>query len=107
MSLDRPPPHFIAAWREHRGWTQEQLAEEIEMTTASVSRVENYKQPYNQRMLEKIASALHVSTADLLIYDPRQPVPVPDIWYEANEHERRQIIAFGETIVKFRHEEPE
>ena len=57
----------IARWRLHRGHTQEQLAHLTGMTTASISRIENGKQPYTQRTLEAIAARLGCDVSDLLV----------------------------------------
>jgi transcriptional regulator with XRE-family HTH domain len=109
MSSRRPskpakPPgrHFIAAWREFRGMTQSELAEGIGYTTASLSRVENFKQAYNQPMLEAIGQVLHVSPADLLIHDPTAADPLGPILAEATASERLQIAALAETVLGFR-----
>jgi transcriptional regulator with XRE-family HTH domain len=93
------PLHFIAAWREHRGVSQEQLAEEIGYSEASISRVETGKQPYNQRMIEAIARALNVSVADLIAVDPAAPDPVRPLWESADADQRRQIAALAETVI--------
>lgn len=61
---------FIKAWRKHRQLTIEQLSERTEISTASLSRIESGKQPYNQGILEAIAEALNCRTADLLGFDP-------------------------------------
>src|SRR5262249_11249311 len=39
-------PHFFKQWRTKRGLSQERLAERLETSVASVSRVESGKQPY-------------------------------------------------------------
>ena len=65
-------PTFIRAWRIDRELSQEQLAEAVDMTTASLSRIENGKQPYTQRTLELLAQALRCEPADLLAKDPNQ-----------------------------------
>lgn len=69
-------PTYIRAWREFRDLTQEQLAERIETmtgiatTTASISRLENGKQPYSQQLLEAIADALRCDVPDLIARPP-------------------------------------
>lgn len=74
-------PTFIKAWRKHRSLNQEWLADAIGITTASLSRIENGKQPYNQRQLEQIAKALKCDPADLLSQDPASPVAeIIEVW---------------------------
>lgn len=76
QELDRP---FISEWRRYRALNQEELASRVEertgrsFTTATLSRIENAKQPYNQRQLEALAWALGCRPADLLIRDPLRP----------------------------------
>src|SRR3990167_6492051 len=65
-------PAFIKAWREYRGLTQEQLAERVESTAASISRLETGKQPYTQELLEAIAGALRCETPDLIARPPEK-----------------------------------
>lgn len=77
--------HFIQEWREFRELTQEELAERLDMTKASISRIENLKQGYTQNFLEACADALgtHPGTllmrgptqADGVVELPRQPAP--------------------------------
>lgn len=64
------PSSQIRAWRLYRGQTQGWLADQIGMTTASLSRIENGKQPYNQRQLVAIAVSLEVEPAELISAAP-------------------------------------
>nr|WP_321457254.1 helix-turn-helix transcriptional regulator [uncultured Cohaesibacter sp.] len=61
---------YLREWRKHRGMTQEQLAEAIDSTKQTVSRMESGYSPYNQPFLEACSEALSCSTADLLIGPP-------------------------------------
>ncbi len=61
----------VKAWRMYRGLTQEQLAERIEMSTASVSQIETHKQGLSDDTLFGISTALDCSPGDLLSWDPR------------------------------------
>lgn len=83
---------FIRKWREHRGLSQDRLIERLGadpdepdqpfLTKASLSRIENGKQPYSQRILERLAEALNCDPADLLMRDPSQKDAPWDV-YEA------------------------
>lgn len=61
---------YLREWRKHRGLTQEQLAEAIDSTKPTVSRMENGTRPYNQPFLEACAEALHCTPAQLLSGSP-------------------------------------
>ncbi len=102
MTPKRRTPHYIREWREFRGMTQDALAEEIGMTKASISRVENHKQPYSQVMLESIARALNTTAADLIGHDPRADDPMRPLWDIADSDQRLQIAAVAEALLKFR-----
>jgi transcriptional regulator with XRE-family HTH domain len=56
----------IKKLRKHRGWTQEQLAEECGLSKNAIWNYENGKRTPNIEMLNKVAAALHISLNDLL-----------------------------------------
>lgn len=64
--------HFIAEWREFRGLTQQQLADAIDSTKATISRLEGLKQGYTQDLLEAVAEALGVHPGTLLTRGPNE-----------------------------------
>lgn len=64
--------HFIKEWREFRGFTQEALAEALDATKASISRIEGGKQSYTQDFLEACADALGTHPAALLMRPPTE-----------------------------------
>jgi transcriptional regulator with XRE-family HTH domain len=64
--------HFIREWREFRGLTQEQLADAIDATKASISRIEAMKQGYTQDNLEAMADALGTHPGALLSRKPTE-----------------------------------
>ena len=63
-------PHFIRAWREHRGLTQEQLADLIGTSAHNVYRVEALKEAYTQNFLEACAEALMADPCSLIGRNP-------------------------------------
>lgn len=68
-------------WRKHRGLTQEQAAERVELDRTTYSRIEGGKLPYNQDFLEKLAHAFGCDPSDILSNDPLRPDP-PKLVYE-------------------------
>ena len=75
--LKRPlGTNFIREWREYRETTQERLAGSVSdltgksMTAATLSRIENRKNPYSQWQIEAIAEILECSPAELIARDP-------------------------------------
>lgn len=61
---------FIQEWREFRGLTQEALAEILDTTKATISRIESRKIGYSQDFLEACADALGTHVASLLSRAP-------------------------------------
>lgn len=76
---ERRSQHFIKEWREFRGLSQEELAERIDSTKTSISRIESLETGYTQDTLEAIADALGTHPANLLTRlpndDDRYPAP--------------------------------
>lgn len=111
-ALPKPAParHFIKQWRHHRQLTQAQLVARLEeiggpgvpTTTASLSRIESGKQPYDERLLWALAEILQTDVASLLMRDPTDADAMWSIWDQASPGERQQIRSLAETVIKFR-----
>lgn len=99
--VDKPNrrPTFIRAWRKHRGLSLEALAERVDMTHASLSRIERGEQPYNQDLLEVIAEALNCEVPDLLMRNPTDPEGMWSIWEKAKPGEKQQIVEVMKVII--------
>ncbi|OAF05436.1 hypothetical protein AYJ54_00590 [Bradyrhizobium centrolobii] len=91
---------FFRQWREFRGLTQEQLAERLETSVASISRIESGTQPYTQDTLEALADALSTDPASLLMRDPSNPEAIWSIWDQAKQGERQLIEELARSVVK-------
>lgn len=64
--------HYIQEWREDRKLTQEQLANRIESTKASISRWETGERDPTMKVLAAIAYALKIDIGDIFRH-PKQP----------------------------------
>lgn len=107
-----PPPKrpqlrrtFIRQWRKHRGLTLEKVADRVttsgvDITHASLSRVERGIQPYNQPLLEAIAEALQTDVASLLMRDPTDSEALWSIWDQAKPGERLIFLELAKTLMK-------
>jgi transcriptional regulator with XRE-family HTH domain len=93
-------PTFIRQWRTYRQLTLQQVADRVGTTHATLSRIERGVQPYNQPLLEQIATALQTDPASLLIRNPTDPEAIWTIWENAGPGARKQIRAIAETIAK-------
>lgn len=88
--------HFIKEWRLHRGLTMDRLADRLDISKATLSRIESGKQPYTQDTLEALAVALACEPADLIMRDPTAPGAIWSLWEQATPAQRQQI----ESVVR-------
>ena len=56
----------IRVWREHRGLTQEALAEQVGIAKAYLSQLEGGKRAGSAQVLQRIAVALRIDVDDLI-----------------------------------------
>lgn len=78
---------YLKEWRKYRHLTQEQVVDRlaalddpmIPQTAASLSRLENGKQPYTQRSLEALADIYQCAPGDLLERNPEKAGEVVDL----------------------------
>ena len=91
---------FFKQWREKRGLSQQRLAERLDTSVASISRIESGKQPYTQDFLEALSVALQTDPASLIMRDPTDPEAIWSIWDNAKQGERKMILDIARTIVK-------
>jgi transcriptional regulator with XRE-family HTH domain len=87
-------PTFLKRWRKLRGYTQEQLADLVEMTAPSISQIETGNQGFTGETLAKLAHALGCSPVALLAHDPSREDSFWPLLDAANrlEGERRRTL---------------
>jgi len=73
---------FLRQWREFRGMTQDELAEEVDTSKGYLSQMERGDRPYNRKWLLKFATALHIRPDQLL--GPPPHLSDKDSWSDAN-----------------------
>jgi DNA-binding XRE family transcriptional regulator len=56
----------IRVWREHRGLTQQQLADKVEISKPYLSQLESSKRKGTTEVMKAIARALNLSLEDLV-----------------------------------------
>lgn len=106
---DSPRPHgpYLREWREHRGYTQAQVVAFLEgmedpklpTTTASLSRLENGKQPYSQPVLEALAHIYGTEAGNLLDHNPKKEGEVIDFLAKLDEAQQKQLLAIAQALV--------
>lgn len=97
---------YFREWRTHRGMTQAQVVGALELmggdlpaTAASLSRLENGKQPYSQPILEALADIYQAEPAALLERNPLKEGEVIDFWAALDERQRVQVMAIAKAVV--------
>lgn len=90
----------IKQWREYRGLTQDALAERLETSKASISRIESGDQAYTQDFLEACADALMTDPASLLMRDPTDEEAVWSLWDKAKPAQRQMIEGIVQSVLK-------
>lgn len=93
---------FIKQWREFRELTQDELADRLETSKASISRIEAGEQAYTQDFLEACAEALRTDPESLLMRDPTNPDAMWSLWEQAKQGQRDEIEKYAKFVVKSR-----
>lgn len=92
--------HFLKQWRKHRGYSQVQLAERLHITQGHLSKIENYKSPWDEHLLTAAADELRCEVVDLLIRDPSQPDSIWSIWDQLKPVEQQQVVEVAKVLRK-------
>lgn len=101
-------PNYLAAWRKFRHLTQSQVIDRLRAfedpqmpaTEASLSRLENNKQPYSQRILEALAEIYQTDAGHLLTHNPTKAGTVLDLLARLPQSDREQAEAMLEAMAK-------
>lgn len=94
----KPRRVYFREWREKRELTQEQVAERLDTTKATVSRMETGKVQYNRGYVEALADALMIDPADLF-HDPERP-SADQLLASATPEQRARVISVIEALLK-------
>lgn len=102
------PGPYLKERRKHRRLTQDQVIDRLVMlddpllpaTAASLSRLENGKQPYGQRILEALADIYQCEPDHLIGRNPFKEGEIIDLWSVLTEQQRRQAAAVIEALRK-------
>lgn len=73
MNIKKQLGSKIKRLRQKRGYTQEQLAERIEIAPRTLSGIENGENFVTAETLEKVFDALNVSSSELFAFDHIKP----------------------------------
>lgn len=92
----RPLRLYLAEWREHRKLDQEQVADRMGVTAATISRHETGERGSNEAYLASLAEALDCHPTDFW-RDPAQP-SADDLLRDMPEDQRAQVLRIIQTF---------
>ena len=92
-------PNFLRQWREHRGLTQEELAEKVDTTANMIHYLETGERGLSAKWLRRLAPALDTTPGHLLEHDPNNlPTDILDIWAHISKKDRATALRILETF---------
>jgi transcriptional regulator with XRE-family HTH domain len=101
LASAKPIRTYFIEWREWKGWTQQELANRMETTVATVSRVENGARDWGKGYLEAFAYVIECpNPADPISRPPNAPITLDEMLKDASPEQRRQAIAVVETLLR-------
>jgi transcriptional regulator with XRE-family HTH domain len=94
---------FLKEWRLHRQLTQVQAADRLNVSQATLSRIETGRHPYSQDFLEAAAEAYMCEPADLLMRNPTQADAawsLDDSLQKATPEQRDQVRRIVDALLR-------
>jgi transcriptional regulator with XRE-family HTH domain len=84
--------NYIRAWRQHRGFTQTELANLIGVDRTYLARLELGGRRYVQEVLEKLAKVLVCKPPDLVGRHPGISTELETLYLSLTEEERARAL---------------
>ena len=99
MNIKKQLGTKIKRLRQNRGFTQEQLAEKLDIATRTLCGIENGENFLTAETLEKILRVLNISSSELFAFDHLRPQEelVEEIIHDLRDIKSREKI---ETVFK-------
>ncbi len=102
-ATSRHPDHFMAEWRDYRGYGVRELAKAVHVSHSKISRIENGESELRPGFARKIAEFFNIPLAALFTVNPqgagRTTAQMLDIWtkIDPRDHERaiRSLSVFA------------
>lgn len=95
----KPAKTYFKEWREWKGWTQQELADRMEIAKQTVSRVENGMRDWGKGYLEAFAYVIGCDVSDPITRSPDTP-SADQLLRNATPEQRRQAMAIIEAVLK-------
>jgi transcriptional regulator with XRE-family HTH domain len=98
--MERPKTRrwFLREWRNHRGYTQDRLAEMTGLSKPFISQLERGERGFTPATLELLAEALKCGIDDLFVRDPTDPEGIWSVWENLPPAKRVQLVEIGKTL---------
>lgn len=94
-------PNNLKAWREFRGMSQAELAEAVGTNQNMIGYLETGDRGLSAKWLRRLSGPLRTTPGFILEHDPRDlPTDIIEIWINASEAERRQLVSLAKAIVR-------
>jgi len=94
-------PNYLQAWREFRKLTQAELAAEVGTNQNMIGYLESGERGLSAKWLRKLAPALNTQPGFILEHNPFDlPTDIVEIWINANDKERKQLVSLAQAIVR-------
>lgn len=98
--------HYLKEWRKHRKLTQEDVMDRLEIfddpalptTAATLSRIENGRQGYSERILEALSEVYDTPAGQLISRNPLKEGEVIDFMQKLTEREQIKLRTIWEAI---------
>lgn len=94
----KPPPNRVREWRKLRGLSQEGLASLMETSWQQVSRLERSERRLTDEWLERLAAALQVSKAELLVEKPIVGAGEPRVGDSVKDEFEARMLRFWRRL---------
>lgn len=97
----RPVRTYFREWREWKGWTQQELADRLETTAATVSRIEKGDRDWSKGYLEAFAFVMGCpDPTDPIRRPPGAAITLDDMLKNASPELQRQALSVVEALLK-------
>ena len=97
----RPVRTYWREWREWKGWTQQELADRMETTAATVSRIEKGDRDWSKGYLEAFSYVIGCpDPTDPIRRPPGSAITLDDMLKDASPELQRQALSVVEALLK-------
>ena len=102
MNIKKQLGTKIKRLRQNRGFTQEQLAEKLDIATRTLCGIENGENFLTAETLEKILRVLNISSSELFAFDHLRPQEelVEEIIHDLRDIKSREKIEIVYKLIK-------